>query len=130
MEAYRQLASRGESANAETLKLWDEKHRRHRGVHSSEITALLLEVGIVAPEKDEKVLKKLQQQSENEQWRKRLKQREEKRWGYLKRHQANRRTYNDLAKAKAKARKESWLSKKRSVDPGFKPWSKRIKLSK
>jgi hypothetical protein len=104
-----------------------QKHRRHRGVHSAEITALMLEVGISAPEKDAGVLRKLQRQLENEEWHLMVTKRDDKRWAYLKRHQANKKTYTGHYKQKAKVRKTNWLSKRRLEDTEFKP-SRRIRL--
>jgi hypothetical protein len=89
MEAYRSLAASGEVATAETLKLWEKKHRRHRGVHCSETAALLMRTGMAAPEQDVRTVKKLKTQSENEARLSVVQARNLKRWKYLKRRTAN-----------------------------------------
>jgi hypothetical protein len=130
MRAYRNLALTGQVASAESLKLWEKKHRRHRGVHSSEITALLQEVGMVVPARDIRVVQKLNTQAKNNELKSVMRQRNEKRWMHIKRRNANLNTYNDddTAKQKAKLRKQKWLDNKRTADPEFRV-SKRIKLN-
>jgi hypothetical protein len=40
MKAYLSLAALGEEATSDSLKLWQKKHKKHRGVHISEIADL------------------------------------------------------------------------------------------
>ena len=127
MEAYRQLAERGEVATAEGLKLWEKKHRRHRGVHCSETAALLTATGLAAPEKDARVVQKLKAQAENKEWLGGEQKKNQRRWQYLKRRAANqKKSFDAASKENAKKRREEWLTRKRERDPNFKQ-SKRIK---
>ena len=57
MAAYRSLAASGESVTADRLNLWEAVHKKHRVVHNTEITDLLLALGMSVAKQSETAVK-------------------------------------------------------------------------
>ena len=64
MKAYRTLAERGESANADSLQLWEREHSKHRDVHVGELAALQREANIAVSSRHAAVEKKMMSEAE------------------------------------------------------------------
>ena len=108
MAAYRNIAERGEEVTAERLNLWEKIHKRHRGVHNTEITDLLLAAGMTVEKRSEATIKKLKSQDANDEYRKK----EMNEFNYKLKNKIRRRNragkYDDEAKRKAKLRKPAY----------------------
>jgi hypothetical protein len=64
-KAYRSLAESGGEATSDSLKLWTKKHKKHRGIHLSEIADLQKTAGMLIDVQSERTLTKIRTQQEN-----------------------------------------------------------------
>ena len=68
MKAYRSIAAAGEEVTADRLNLWEKVHKKHRGVHNTEITDLLLAAGMQVTKQSEASAQKIKSQELNSQY--------------------------------------------------------------
>ena len=88
MKAFRSLAALGEEATSDSLNLWQKKHKKHRGVHISEIADLQKTAGMQIDAQSERTLAKIRTEQENKIFIDKLKQKQLKRQRSLKRRAA------------------------------------------
>ena len=58
-KAYRSLAELDEEATSDSLKLWTKKHKKHRGIHLSEIADLQKTAAMTINKQSDNLLSKL-----------------------------------------------------------------------
>ena len=105
MAAYRSIAEAGEGVTAERLNLWEKVHKKHRGVHNSEISDLLLAAGMQVTKQSEASVQKQKAQEANAQYLSTEMSKHKQKLRNILRKRARKDTYDDDAKAKAKLRK-------------------------
>ena len=105
MAAYRSIAEAGEGVTTERLNLWEKVHKKHRGVHNSEISDLLLAAGMQVTKQSEASVQKQKAQEANAQYLSTEMSKHKQKLRNILRKRARKDTYDDDAKAKAKLRK-------------------------
>ena len=88
MKAFRSLAALGGEATSDSLKLWQKKHKKHRGVHISEIADLQKTAGMQIDAQSERTLAKIRTEQENRIFIDTLKKKQQRRQQSIKRKKA------------------------------------------
>ena len=119
MAAYRSLAAAGEEATTEGMELWKKKHKKHRGVHISEISDLQKTVGMEIAKSNEKTLKKMQTEAENKSLDQVIVTQQKKRLASIRRRRASKKVKADpiaftVVQANNKKRKDEWKASHKS----------------
>ena len=111
MEAYRQLALRGETVTTRSVELWDREHPKHRDVHIGELAALFEAAGLFVPIKDAKVLRKMKSQQEMKTFETSWHAKMKKKWHHIKKKSHNK-TYKspDISRMN-KVRKDKYITR-------------------
>ena len=105
MEAYRSIAKEGGTVTAERLNLWEMVHKRHRGVHDTEIADLLVAAGMEVKKQSEAARKKRQSRIQNKKYIEESTTKFQYKLRNNIRKRARRGQYDEAAKRKAKLRR-------------------------
>ena len=110
MWAYRKLAEEGLPATGDNLKLWTKEHKKHRGLHPTELTDLQQTVGMVVAPPSAASVERLRSATENKKITDILESQLVRRKKYFKNRERNRK-YREkdivatLANEKARSKK-------------------------
>ena len=114
MHAYRALAAAETLATEQEVKLWTKKHKRHRGVHESETSDLLMQAGMRVSAEKMSAVKRCKTQGANAPIIASMKEAGDKKIKQLiimMRKRSRTPGYDEAAKLDAKKRKEKHNAK-------------------
>ena len=80
MDAYKIIALRGEIATSDKLDLWEKEHKKHRGVHATEIAALSVAAGAKVLTRSEATIKRMEVAEDNSKLKQVFRAKMEKNW--------------------------------------------------
>ena len=111
MHAYRALATAATLTTEQDIKLWTKEHKRHRGVHESETSDLLMQAGMEVSQEKMATVKRCKSQLANAPKRIAMREAAAKKADRMMRKGARRASYDDSARQNAKLRREKSKSK-------------------
>ena len=111
MHAYRALAAAETLATEQEIKLWTKKHKRHRGVHESETSDLLMQAGMRVSAEKMSAVKRCKTQGTNVPIIASMKEAGYKKIKQLIRKRSRTCSYDEAAKLNAKMRKDKHNAK-------------------
>ena len=98
MHAYRALATAATLTTEQDIKLWTKEHKRHRGVHESETSDLLMQAGMEVSREKMATVKRCKSQLANAPKRVAMREVAAKKADRMMRKGARRASYDDSAK--------------------------------
>ena len=128
MEGYRVMKEQGVNNPGQQMGLWLKQHKKHRGVHPTEITDLQLNAGLAVAEADARNVQMVKQKEMNYKKTATLRSAFEARMRSKFKSEANKRYYTQTDKAKAKARRAHWSKKYLLEHDNHKPNSRVVKM--